>query len=93
MPVIVYRGQSPLVSDFLAQLHRRKYIPARGVKKHRQFVNVWADGPNQLNGLACHGSVDRPVNLHAADVRVTVQVVNIGNAPGGLLIAADACLA
>jgi len=82
-----------MVSDFLAQLHRRKHIPAPGVKEHRQFVNVWADGPNQLNGLACHGSVDRPVNLHAADVRVTVQVVNIGNAPGGLLIAADACLA
>src|SRR5262249_50083348 len=59
LPVIVYRGQSPLVSDFLAQLHRRKHIPARGVKEHRQFVNVWADGPNQLNRLARQGSVDR----------------------------------
>jgi len=86
LPVIVYRGQSPLVSDFLAQLHRRKYIPARGVKKHRQFVNVWADGPDQLNCLARHGSVDWTVNLHAANVRATVQVVNIGNAPGGLLV-------
>jgi hypothetical protein len=86
LPVIVYHGQSPLFPDFLAQLDRRKHIPARGVKEHRQFVNVWADGPNQLNGLARHGSVDQALNLHATDARVTVQVVNIGTAPGGLLV-------
>jgi hypothetical protein len=86
LPVIVYRGQSPLFPDFLAQLDRRKHIPARGVKEDRQFVNVWTDGPNQLNGLARQGSVDRALNLHAADVCVTVQVVNIGSAPGGLLV-------
>jgi hypothetical protein len=32
LPVIVYRGQSPLFPNFLAQLDRRKHIPTRGVK-------------------------------------------------------------
>jgi hypothetical protein len=38
------------------------------------------------NGLARQGSVDQALNFHAADVYVTVQVVNTGSAPGGLLV-------
>jgi hypothetical protein len=74
-----------LFPDFLAQLDRRKYISAPGVEEHRQFVNVWTDGPNQFNGLARYSFVDRAMNLDTADACVTVQVVNIGKSPGGLI--------
>src|SRR5207247_4316326 len=86
LPVIIYGRPSPLFPDFLAQLDRRKHISARGAEEYCQLINVWTDGPNQLNGLTRHSVVDLAINLHAADACVTVQVVNIGDPGGWFLI-------
>src|SRR5205807_3847790 len=61
LPVIIYGRPSPLFPDFLAQLDRRKHISARRAERYGQFIDVWTDGPNQLNGLTRHSVVHLPL--------------------------------
>jgi hypothetical protein len=74
-----------LAPNFFAQLDRRPYISARRAEIHDQFVDIGTDRSNQLDGFVRHSRVDHAMDLHAADVRATVQVVNVGSAPGALL--------
>jgi transposase InsO family protein len=86
LPVLVHGCRSPLPPDFLAQLHRCKDISARRAEEHRQFVNVWADRPDQLRCFVRHSFADATLDLDAADVGIPVQVVNIRAALHGLLV-------
>src|SRR5439155_16835657 len=71
---------------FLTSSPRCKHISAPGAEKYCQLIDVWTDGPNQLNGLTRHSVVDLAINLHVADACVTVQIVNIGDAGGWFLV-------